>query len=198
MNDIILDQFELNEVNFINNFVVKIAGKGNIIKTDERYMPLFVCKWVVYDLINNMISDNNIHNKPVVIIWDGDNYQDNDHEKPSPFTHLIYELSKIKNYHMCALKYKKDTENPWKQKHINSWNGIKFHKLYNYIEPHILSNKMCNMYVSYGSANFQYKDDDPSKGETSGYAQLKEFKANNNLKTLKVDKQTGFEVYLKL
>lgn len=191
------DQTLFNEIDFKNYFVVKIAGKGNIIKTDPRYMGLSIYKYAVNLKLQNIININNIYNKPVLIIWDGDNYQNPDHDKPSPFTDIIFEFGNIGEYTMCAVKCKKDGENPWKQKHVDTWNGMQFNKLYDYIEPHIITNKVCNMYISYGSTIFQYKDDDPSKGETSGYAQLKEFKQNYRLKTVYSNDKIGFEVYLK-
>ena len=102
-----------------------------------------------------------------------------------------------KKYSLMAIKLKKDKKKPWKVKHLMTWNNIDFDKYYSKIEPHIETNRLCNMYVSYGSSNFKFRDDNKSKGETSGYSQLKDFKKNYKLKKIIDDKDIGFQVYLK-
>jgi len=195
-DSIISEQSLYNYVDFSNHFVVKIAGKGNIQSNDNRNKNLAFNLNDAVDKILYYIDTTNINRYPVIICWDGDNYQGQEHDKPSPFTDIIYRLSKISGFILVALKFKKDN-NPWKQKHVNTWNGMYFHKLFDNFEPHTIFNKICNMYISYGSTQFQFKDDDPIKGETSGYSQLQEFKQMYNVNTLYENNRIGFEIYFK-
>tara|TARA_E500000178_G_scaffold325954_1_gene353747 strand:+ start:296 stop:892 length:597 start_codon:yes stop_codon:yes gene_type:complete len=193
---IIKDQVNYNDYNFNEYYVVKIAGKGNIEKNDVRNINLSKNIYDSVEKIKYFINNSNILNKKVAIVWDGDNFQDQDHDSPSPFTNLIFELSKVENYYMFGLKHKKE-DNPWKDKHVNTWRMMEFTKLYNIIEPHKLFNTLCNMYISYGSTNFKYKNDNPCNVETSGYLQLYDFKNNYNLNILYNDAVLGFEIYSK-
>ena len=198
MSDTIIeDQFNFDTCDFSDYYVVKIAGKGNINKEDVRNVYLSSYIYESVEKIKDFINNNNINNKKVAIAWDGDNYQNQDHKMPSPFTDLIFELSKVENYSMFALKYKKDNTNPWKQKHVDSWAKMVFTKLYNNQEPHIINNHLCNMYVSYGSTNFKHKNDDVTQDLTSGYYQLQEFNKNYNLNTVYNNNTLGFEIYTK-
>lgn len=196
MDNIIREQQLLDVSQFKKYFIVKIAGKGNINQQDSRYKKLKSNLPKSVKEIEALINKYNYNNKEVIIIWDGDNYQGKDHEKPSPFTDIILSLHK-KKHTLVSLKLKKDDTNPWKQKHLWSWKEIDFGKYYTDIEPHIENNKLCDIYVSYGSSNFKFRDDDKLKGETSGYLQLKEFKKRYKLKKIFDNKDIGFEVYLK-
>lgn len=80
-------------------------------------------------------------------------------------------------YKASALKYKDKENNPWKMKHINTWGEekMKFTKYYSTEHPHKVVNDLCDLYVSYGSSQFQYRDNKKNV-QTSGYSQLEEFK----------------------
>tara|TARA_B100001093_G_scaffold156689_1_gene149306 strand:+ start:2601 stop:3203 length:603 start_codon:yes stop_codon:yes gene_type:complete len=194
---IINDQYIFNQHDILQFYVVKISGKGNITKNDLRNVNLSANIYNSVKTIDTTISMLNIHNKPVLIVWDGDNYQGQDHQKPSPFTDIIFLLANNDNYQLVALKYKKDNTNPWKQKHLDTWYSMTFTKLYDTVEPHIIFNRVCDMYVSYGSTQFQYKDDDANRDETSGYSQLQEFKQIYNPQVIYNDENMGFEIYAK-
>lgn len=194
---IINDQYLFNQHDFEEYYVVKIAGKGNISKNDLRNVNLSANIYNSVRTIKNAINMSNFHNKQVLIVWDGDNYQGQDHQKPSPFTEVIHLLANNNNYQLVALKHKKDNSNPWKQKHLDTWYAMTFTKLYDTVEPHVIFNRVCDMYVSYGSTMFQYKDDDPNRDETSGYSQLQEFKRIYNPQVVYDDANLGFEIYTK-
>lgn len=171
------EKLDRNKFKYLKDeyFIVKIAGKGNI--KDGKDLE---------NLINNLDSSIRLiietinsykGKKQVLIIWDGDDYQEN-----SPFTSIIKELSiKEKQYDFAALKPTANQKTKWKRKHFNSW-GIDKLKIYHMdkkethenfkdllevdlddLEPYILNNSLCDMYVSYGASLF--------KG-TSGYQQL--------------------------
>ena len=200
MNSDSVAQSEMNAEDFSKYFIVKIAGKGNILSKDDPRYKLLVAN--LNDTIANLevyIEVYNSHHKTVLIMWDGDNYQGSEHQKPSPFTDLILRLSSIEKYKMAALKHKKDKTNPWKEKHVDTWHQMEFDKYYTTQEPHNVVNSLCDMYVSYGSTNFQYKDDDEtSKIETSGYSQLQEVKAQYKLvKQYENPDHSGIEIYVK-
>lgn len=199
-------------------FIVKISGKGNIDKKDSRYQGLSknISKSVAE--IEELIRKYNKFNKEVIIIWDGDNYQGKKHEKPSPFTDIIMSLSKKKwktpqkerpdtsmyKYMLLGLKFKNKETPPWKEKHLLTWedmypNTNQYQEFFysEDQEPHIVTNKVCDMLISYGSSKFPFRDDDKSKGETSGYSHLKNFLKKYQTQKILDHPDIGFEVYLK-
>lgn len=196
MNNSIKNQYPFDKNKFKKYFIVKIAGKGNIPKKDIRNINLFKNIPNSLKRIKELIRQHNLKNKKVLIMWDGDNYQGQKLEKPSPFTDLILELSK-QGFSISAVKFRNNKLRPWKQKHLDSWGDIKFIKYFSETEPHILINDICDIYISYGSTKFKFKEDKISKGETAGYAQLKEFRKTYKLNNLYKNKDLGFEIYIK-
>jgi len=196
MNNSIRNQYLFDNNKFKKYFIVKIAGKGNISKKDIRNNNLSKNISNSLKQINELITKNNLKNKKILIMWDGDNYQGQKHEKPSPFTDLILKLSK-QGYFMSAVKFRNNRLRPWKQKHLDSWKDMKFIKYFSNIEPHILTNDICDIYISYGSTKFKFKEDKISNGKTSGYSQLKEFRKTYKLNNLFENNDLGFEIYIK-
>ena len=189
-------QVDITSIDLSQYYIVKIAGKGNIKSNDFRLEQLLSKLDDTLKTIFQLIGKYNAEKKPILIIWDGDNYQDDRHKKPSPFTILIMRMG-LMGFTTCAVKYKKKN-NPWKKKHTNTWLPLKIdHILFYNDEPHIIVNDLCNMYISYGSTNFRYKDDIKEKGETSGYKQLTEFKEIYDIKELFNDDGYGIEIYIK-
>ena len=198
MDNIIKNQYYYNQLQKKIYYIVKIAGKGNInVKTPE-YKKLkkninHATKTIIYN-----ITKYNKKNKEVLIIWDGDNYQDDKGKKdPSPFTEII-KLLKLQKpvYKFMALKKNK---NSWKNKHVKTWKPLKFKKYYTLNkEPHIITNNLCNMYISYGSKLFKYKNN--TKELTSGYKQLytnKGFIKKYKTKKIYSNNSLGFDIFLK-
>ena len=157
-------------------FIVKIAGKGNI--NDSKILTYLTNNIdpATKKIIETIKSANINPVKDVLIIWDGDDRQDN-----SPFTLIIKKLYDDKlNYSFAALKPMENGKTKWKYKHFNSWEIEKLktyhmdkkdtHENFNLntkqqedLEPYIVNNKLCDMYVSYGASLFI---------NTSGYQQL--------------------------
>lgn len=203
--DIIDEQDDFENFDKEKYFIVKIAGKGNIKKDDPKYKKLQNDLIDTFIMSLNFIKEANIEEKEVLIIWDGDNYQGEDHQKPSPFTDLIKMLMfphplAPDGFQACAVKHKNKETNPWKGKHIKSWKFLDFKKFYSTEEPHIVVNKQCDMYVSFGSTAFQYRDPEKKK-ETSCYSQLMSFIKDNQLDTLypkEGERDNGYtQIYIK-
>ena len=193
---ILESQLDISSIDLSQYYIVKIAGKGNIKANDSRLEQLLSKLDHTLEKIVELIEEYNTEKKPILIIWDGDNYQDATHKKPSPFTILIMRMG-LMEFTTCAVKYKKK-DNPWKKKHTDTWFPLEIDNiLFSNEEPHIIVNNLCNMYISYGSTNFQYKDDVIEKGETSGYKQLTEFKENYDIEEIFNDDGFGIEIYIK-
>ena len=202
-------------------FIVKIAGKGNI--KDDNLKKLIDNISSTTDIINKMIKDNK-SGKNVLIIWDGDNYQDN-----SPFTMIIKKLHDDNKYDLAALKPE------WKPKHIETWNAQNISNIKTYIidkteafnlsndsnpedavgiekiESYMVNNKLCDMYVSYGALLYentsgfqQLYGDNMSQNKQQIFKDYKgemvsfyPFKTNYLNSTIYTNKDLGFEIFLK-
>jgi hypothetical protein len=182
---------------FEDYYVVKIAGKGNIPRGEPRHNTLHENLHKTFRDITDSINEYNKKKKPVLIMWDGDNYQGLSHDKPSPFTDLI----KMFGQHaatLVALKNKEEKDpGPWKIKHLLTWDNVEFKKLFIDQEPHEIVNKLCDMYVSYGATLFAFRNDKEADGQTTGYKQVYEFFDLHKPKLILQKPELGLQIFVK-
>ena len=131
-------------------FIVKIGGKGNVTSDFGLNDPNSID--TVADDIIKQIESNNTMSKPVLILWDGDNYQSFSHATPSPFTEIIKKLfDKEKlNYKFAAFR---DALQGWRFRDVASWtpSSVKFYKFKIPKSKVIITSWLANMYITWGS-----------------------------------------------
>ena len=142
-----------------NYFIVKIGGKGNVNVTPDFGLRDPNSIGNVADVIIEQIRSKNTMSKPVLILWDGDNYQSFSHAKPSPFTEIIKDLFNIQKSDKQKSIYKfaafRDSSDGWRMTDVDSWklDGVYFVQFYKFkipISKVIITSWLANMYITWG------------------------------------------------